>query len=79
MGKQIYKNVAPNNPYQKWIDTYSGKGFEKVVEDAICLTNRVAEEINQKQLSIMKESFIMSTRLECVFRDSVYRLKCWKP
>ena len=79
VGKHIYKNVAPNNPYQKWIDTYSGKEFEKVVEDAICLTNRVAEEINQKQLSIMKESFIMSTRLECVFWDSVYRLKCWKP
>jgi thiaminase (transcriptional activator TenA) len=78
VGKHIYKNVTPNNPYQKWIDTYSGEEFAKVVEDAICLTNRVAEETNQKQLSIMKESFIMSTRLEWIFWDSAYRLECWK-
>ena len=79
VGKHIYKNATANNPYQKWIDTYSGEEFEKVVENAIELTNRVAETTNQKKRSLMHESFIISTRLEWVFWDSAYRLETWKP
>jgi thiaminase/transcriptional activator TenA len=79
VGRHIFINAIPNNPYQKWIDTYSGIEFDEVVEKAIDLTNRVAKDANQKQLSMMQDAFLMSSRLEWTFWDSAYHLEKWKP
>ena len=79
MGQHIHKNAAPGNPYQKWIDTYSGEEFQEVVQSAIHLTDRVAEGTNEKQLKKMQEVFVLSTRLEWMFWDSAYRMETWQP
>jgi thiaminase/transcriptional activator TenA len=78
VGQYIYKNSIKDNPYQKWIDTYSGEEFQNIVESAIALTNRAAEEANKDQLSLMKEAFLTSTRLELAFWDSAYKMESWK-
>ena len=67
------------NPYQKWIDMYSGEDFQGVVKNAIELIDRVAKDASRKQLQQMKETFIASTRLEWMFWDSAYRMEIWKP
>jgi thiaminase (transcriptional activator TenA) len=58
VGLHIYKNAVPENPYQKWIDMYSGEEFQVVVKNAIDLTDRVAKDANFKQLKTMEEAFI---------------------
>ena len=78
VGQHIYKNSIKDNPYQKWIDTYSGEEFQNIVESAIALTNRAAEKANKTQLSLMQEAFLTSTRLELAFWDSAYRMESWK-
>ncbi len=78
VGQYIYKNSIKDNPYQKWIDTYSGEEFQNVVQSAIALTNRAAEKASKVQLSIMQEAFLTSTRLELAFWDSAYRMESWK-
>ena len=78
VGQYIYKNSIKDNPYQKWIDTYSGEEFQHIVESAIALTNRAAEKANKLQLSLMQEAFLTSTRLELAFWDSAYRMESWK-
>jgi thiaminase/transcriptional activator TenA len=78
VGQYIYKNSIKDNPYQKWIDTYSGEEFQNIVESAIALTNRAAEKANKDQLSLMKEAFLTSTRLELAFWDSAYKMESWK-
>ena len=77
VGLHIHRNSAENNPYQKWIDMYSGEEFQEVVQKAIDLTDRVAEDANDKQLEKMQEAFITSTRLEWNFWDSAYRMENW--
>ena len=79
VGLDIHKNAASQNPYQKWIDIYSGEDFQGVVKNAIELTDRVAKDASRKQLQQMKETFIASTRLEWMFWDSAYRMENWKP
>ena len=56
---------------------YSGEEFQEVVRKAIDLTDRVAEDANDKQLEKMQEAFITSTRLEWIFWDSAYRMENW--
>jgi len=79
VGQHIHKNAVAGNPYQKWIDTYAGEEFQEVVQNAIQLTDRVAEDANVKQLKKMQEAFILSTRLEWIFWDSAYRMETWQP
>ncbi|NIQ03892.1 MAG: thiaminase II [Nitrospinaceae bacterium] len=77
VGVHIYKSAAPGNPYQKWIDMYSGKEYQEIVRSAIDLTDRTAAEANAHQVLQMKEAFIVSTRLEWMFWDSAYRMEPW--
>jgi len=77
VGLHIHRTSAKNNPYQKWIDMYSGEEFQEVVRKAIDLIDRVAEGANEKQLKKMQEAFITSTRLEWIFWDSAYRMESW--
>ncbi len=79
VGLHIHQNAAPENPYQKWIDTYSGEEFANIVDDAIDLTDRVAANANALQVDRMTQAFIHSTRLEWMFWDSAYRLETWPP
>ncbi len=79
VGIHIHKNAAEKNPYQKWIDTYSGDEFQAIVQNAIDLTDRVAEGANTEQTKRMQEVFVVSTRLEWTFWDSAYRLEKWMP
>ena len=79
VGLHIHKNAAPDNPYQKWIDTYSGEEFSKIVDDAIDLTDRVAETADAERKEKMLQAFVHSTRLEWMFWDSAYRMETWPP
>jgi len=79
VGLHIHQYSAAKNPYQKWIDMYSGEEFQQVVKNAIGLTDRVANDANDKQLQKMKDVFITSSRLEWLFWDSAYRMENWQP
>ncbi len=77
VGLHIHSQASEDNPYQKWIDTYSGDEFSKIVNDAIDLTDRVAGKMNTEQRENMLNAFVLSTRLEWMFWDSAYREEPW--
>jgi thiaminase/transcriptional activator TenA len=79
VGHDIYKRAAPNNPYQKWIDTYAGQEFGEWVDRAIALTDRIADHASETQKERMRAAFVYSSRLEWMFWDSAYRLEAWLP
>jgi thiaminase (transcriptional activator TenA) len=79
VGISIAQDAAPNNPYQKWIDTYSGEEFAAVVESAIAMTDEVATAITDESRQLMQAAFITSSRLEWLFWDSAYRLEAFNP
>ena len=75
----IHNNAAKDNPYQKWIDTYSGEEFQEIVNKAIDLVDRVAKGASTQQTDRMHEAFVNSTRLEWMFWDSAYQMEQWQP
>jgi thiaminase/transcriptional activator TenA len=77
VGKFIYEQASPQNPYQAWIDTYAGNDFDQVVSQMLTLTNQLAESASPTELDQMKAAFIQSSRLEWYFWNDAYRLADW--
>jgi len=82
----IYKNVgdhiyqtqrSSNNPYQKWIDTYSGEEFAIAVKSAIDMCDSAAEHTSAAIRKKMTEAFVTSSIMEYHFWEAAYDLKTW--
>ena len=79
VGTHIHRHAAPDNPYQKWIDTYAGEDFGRLVERAIAIVEETAQETTEAGRRRMREAFVTSSRLEWMFWDAAYRLEAWPP
>jgi len=78
VGDYIYKNQQSiNNPYQKWINTYAGEEFSRVVQQAISIYDSLASNCTTSQQYFMIQAFITSSQLEFQFWDSAYHLRKW--
>ncbi|MCC5921717.1 MAG: thiaminase II [Cyclobacteriaceae bacterium] len=77
VGDHIFENGVANNPYQSWIDTYSGEDFGNSVKRAIEITDELAENASEKTKQQMFEAYIMAAKLEWMFWDSAYQLEKW--
>ena len=76
-GKHIHARAAAGNPYQAWIDTYSGEAFERAVDAVIETTDAVALEAAPRTIAAMHQAYTRATQLEWMFWDSAYRLAAW--
>ena len=77
VGKHILAKSSESNPYQKWIDTYSGGEFEKVTKEAIAYTDTLAAQTCGSLLQRMEEAFLLSCKMEYYFWDDAYNLRKW--
>ena len=82
----IYKKVGDfilesqdkiNNPYQNWINTYAGDEFGLLVQKAIDICDKAAEQCTLAQQEKMTEAFITASRLEWAFWNSAWEQEKW--
>jgi len=77
VGKALLERGSPNPRYQKWIDTYGGEEFGKLVEAVLNLTDGVCEDLNPSQKARVAEAFVVTSRYEWMFWDAAWRLEGW--
>ncbi|MDC3418054.1 thiaminase II [Aquibacillus salsiterrae] len=63
--------------YQKWIAAYGGEWFKKSVDEQINRLDEIAETVTAKDLTRMKEHFIISCKYEYAFWEMAYTLEKW--
>lgn len=73
----LQHQVKDGNPYQDWIDTYSGEDFDKSVQLAISICDEIAEACTEEQRQAMTQAYVMCSRFEWMFWDSAYRMEKW--
>jgi len=73
----IFKNAEKNNPYNSWIQTYSGAEFDETTNRMKEIVAELSEEANKKERKKMKESFMRSAKYEWYFWDSAYYKRFW--
>ncbi|MEX2568636.1 MAG: TenA family protein [Cyclobacteriaceae bacterium] len=80
VGDHIYahQNKVAKNPYQRWIETYSGEEFGSSVQKAITITNELALIAGTHGRDAMFEAFEMASKLEWLFWESAYNMEKWK-
>jgi thiaminase/transcriptional activator TenA len=74
VGQYIAQNtdMKSQNPYKKWIATYSGKEFSDNVERAISIFDEVALFASDEIRNLMLDAFYKSTALEWHFWNDSY-------
>lgn len=77
VGKRILSIATKPNPYQRWIDTYSGEDFERSVDAVITVVDQLAANASDRSVRLMHQAFRRSTQLEWMFWDSAYRQAAW--
>lgn len=77
VGKHIYQQAIPENPYRSWIDTYAGEAFDQSVNHMLALTDRLADQASARELESMREAFRVSSRLEWYFWNDAYTRHRW--
>ena len=82
VGQEIVRRAqekVAENPYVRWIETYSGAEFDRSVTRAVEIVEAVAQEASAAERAAMRIAFERSARLEWLFWDSAYRLEEWAP
>lgn len=72
VGQSILAEAINNNPYQLWIDTYSGGEFQHQVESLLVHVNEQASRVDDKEKKLMRDAFITSSLLDLAFWDCAY-------
>ncbi|WP_218697566.1 thiaminase II [Acinetobacter harbinensis] len=77
VGKAIVANSIENNPYQAWIDTYSGEEFHQAVNQVIRTIDQVAARCDADTLEKMHQAYTRGAELEWLFWDGAYHQRQW--
>jgi len=77
VGRELIQFQSPNELYQRWIDTYGGEEFSRIVDDVIALTNRIAASADASTRQRMLANFRQTSVFEYLFWDMGYRQEAW--
>ncbi|MFI0348645.1 MAG: TenA family protein [Chthoniobacterales bacterium] len=72
IGLSLAKEVVPNNPYQRWIETYSGADFGNAANEVEHVFNSLAENTTEALRKKMIETFSHGVCLEWHFCNDCY-------
>jgi thiaminase/transcriptional activator TenA len=77
VGKTISRQAATANPYEAWIDTYSGDEFGDAVKAMIAATDTAAAAVTPAQRVRMQTAFTRACQYEYLFWDGAYQQRGW--
>lgn len=77
VGKDIVNKSSENNPYQAWVDTYSGEEFNEAVKNVLLTIDRIAARCDADTIEKMHQAYTKGAELEYLFWDSAYHKRQW--
>lgn len=77
VGKDIVSQSVSNNPYQAWVDTYSGEEFNEAVKNVLATIDRIAERCDADTIEKMHKAYTKGAELEWLFWDGAYQQRQW--
>lgn len=74
VGRNIALQANENNPYMRWIDTYSSQEFSEGTEKAISILDTFADQCHKNSLVCMQKAFECCTLFEWHFWNDAYNM-----
>ncbi len=78
VGKKAYAQKIAHNPYQAWIELYSGTEFNHSVDSLIATLNELAENATPNTQEKMLNAFRRATQCEWQFWQGAYQQEVWQ-
>jgi thiaminase/transcriptional activator TenA len=77
VGAALLARSSPDPLYARWIATYGGEAFGKIVADVLALADRVGETAGAAEQAAMREHVVATSRYEWMFWDAAWRRETW--
>jgi thiaminase/transcriptional activator TenA len=78
VGQALAQHGSPDPMYQRWIEEYSSKEFEKSVDKMKAIVNQVCEgPLTADKKEILLNHFKRTCQMEYMFWDSAYKNNQW--
>ncbi|HET8541714.1 MAG TPA: thiaminase II [Anaeromyxobacter sp.] len=77
VGTRLLARSSPDPLYARWIATYGGEEFGRIVADVLALVDRVGAEVGAAEQAAMEEHVVTTSRYEWMFWDAAWRRERW--
>jgi thiaminase/transcriptional activator TenA len=77
VGTRLLARSSPDPLYARWIATYGGEEFGRIVADVLALVDRVGESAGAGEQAAMREHVVTTARYEWMFWDAGWRRETW--
>ena len=77
VGQVLVRARSTDPLYQRWIDTYGGEDFGRLVEEVLVLTDEVGEDLGRAERGRVLANFLVTSRYEWMFWDAGWRQETW--
>ncbi|MDN5698259.1 MAG: thiaminase II [Rubrobacter sp.] len=77
VGSELSKVSSPVPRYDRWIQTYAGEDFGRLVEAVLDLTDNVGERLSEDERSRAANAFETAARYEWMFWNMGWTLEIW--
>ncbi len=77
VGAALLARSSPDPLYARWIATYGGEEFGRIVADVLALVDRVGEGASAAEHAAMLDHVVTTARYEWMFWDAGWRREAW--
>jgi thiaminase/transcriptional activator TenA len=77
VGKELERRGSPNELFSRWIETYSSDAYASVVGQVLEVMDQAARGLREEDLALIRNHFIVTSKLEYLFWDMGYRREAW--
>jgi thiaminase/transcriptional activator TenA len=77
VGQELEKRGSSKEIFRRWIETYASEEYASVVRQVLEAMDQVAQELTDKQKEMVRNHFIITSKLEYLFWDMGFKQLTW--
>ena len=77
VGKELEKRGSSKELFRLWIDTYACEEYASIVRQVLEAMDQIAQELTDDQKEMVRNHFIITSKLEYLFWDMGFHEETW--
>ena len=77
VGKELEKCGSPRELFRRWIQVYSSEQYGSIVQRVLDVMDQVAQGAGEGDLKLIRNHFVMTSKLEYLFWNMGFHKQAW--
>jgi len=77
VGKELERRGSPKELFRRWIQTYSSEQYASIVRQVLEVMDQVSQGLKEEDLRLIRNHFIVTSKLEYLFWDMGFQKQVW--